>query len=115
MTPIHMCLDHIKPSNHLSLSSPRKKTFSPYSSPRKTPVVTKRMFTLTPQGDRFIPIRSQFDLEVSHFDFLKENSKPNACDTTPSHENYKNTLADSLFEGKMRSPRVLSFASPRKR
>jgi len=38
---------------------------------------------------------------------MNENDEPNVSDTTPSHEQYKNTLADSLFDGKLMSRQYL--------
>lgn len=49
------------------------------------------------------------ELDISHFHLMKENSTPNAQDTTPAIEEYKQALADTLFEGKMKSPKVLRF------
>lgn len=47
------------------------------------------------------------DLEVSHFNLLKENQDPNHEDQSE----YKEQLADSLFNGKMKEAKVLAFKS----
>ena len=47
--------------------------------------------------DRFIPNRSGMDMEVSNFNLCKENCNPSHMDTSPSKEEYKTSLAQSLF------------------
>lgn len=89
-----------------SFTSPVKTTRPQTSSPR---ISSPRAGRCTPKSDRFIPSRSNMDLDISHFHLLKENSTPNSQDTTPAIEEYKQALAETLFEGKMRSPKVLRF------
>src|SRR4051812_46308453 len=75
------------------------------SSP-KTPKSSMRRQIKTPKtpsarGDRFIPNRSAMDMDISHFNLLKENTNPNSENPllgTPSKDEYKERLAESLFQ-----------------
>lgn len=46
-------------------------------------------------SDRFIPNRSAMDIEVGHFNLMKENMG----ECSPSKQQYKEELANSLFQG----------------
>lgn len=46
-------------------------------------------------SDRFIPNRSAMDIEVGHFNLMKENMG----ECSPSKQHYKEELANSLFQG----------------
>ena len=54
----------------------------------------------SPQGDRFIPKRSAMDGDMALFNLCNENANPqtpgSATKKTPSKDQYKNTLADSM-------------------
>lgn len=85
-----------------------------FSSPVKyTNKVSK---SKTPHGDRFIPSRGSNDMEIGHY-LMKENSTPNLLSTdnaclSPRKEGYKESIAESLFDGKMqKGTKVLAFKS----
>ena len=64
------------------------------------------------RGDRFIPNRSNMDLDVSHFELTRgdgdnENSDVNA---SPAKEEYKKKLAANLFSGDSTN-KVLAFGN----
>jgi len=80
----------------------------------ETPITpSNKRTTKTPnktpsKGDRFIPNRSAMDIEISHFNLMKENANPNMC--SPSKEEYREKLAESLFEGRMtKDAKILAF------
>lgn len=88
------------------LSSPHS---SPWNSPKPSPNSPRKTQKV---GDRFIPSRSSTDVEISHFNLFKENVSSPSLDTTPLKEEYKSSLADQMFSGKLniRSPaRILNF------
>eukprot|EP01114_Cavostelium_apophysatum_P007953 TRINITY_DN20182_c0_g1_i1.p1 TRINITY_DN20182_c0_g1~~TRINITY_DN20182_c0_g1_i1.p1 ORF type:complete len:480 (+),score=94.20 TRINITY_DN20182_c0_g1_i1:284-1723(+) len=113
--------------------------FSPFDSPSRskfsTPTSARSQSTFSSplkssprsaKGDRFIPNRGSMDLDLSQFHLMKENSTnqslqteegsasplPNsALDTTPAREEYKAALAESLFQGKLKTARILNFNS----
>ena len=58
---------------------------------------TPKKFSRSSNLDRFIPNRSGMDMEVSNFNLCKENCNPSHMDTSPSKEEYKTSLAQSLF------------------
>ena len=56
------------------------------------------------QGDRFIPKRSAMDGDMALFSLCNENANPqtpsgSSTKKTPSKDQYKNTLADSMGVG----------------
>jgi len=71
------------------------------ASPSRSPSPSKSSpkHRRTPSGDRFIPNRSCMDLDVSHFNLSAANSSSSLHeDTSPSKEQYKQSLAKSLFD-----------------
>ncbi|PRP82396.1 hypothetical protein PROFUN_10172 [Planoprotostelium fungivorum] len=74
---------------------------SPLSSPR----VTRKN-----SADRFIPNRNDIDIDVTNF-LLKENTVPNANDTSSTLESYKTTIAETLFmNSPQKTSRVYNFS-----
>eukprot|EP01113_Clastostelium_recurvatum_P018882 TRINITY_DN22254_c0_g1_i1.p1 TRINITY_DN22254_c0_g1~~TRINITY_DN22254_c0_g1_i1.p1 ORF type:complete len:487 (+),score=123.40 TRINITY_DN22254_c0_g1_i1:102-1463(+) len=80
------------------------------STPTK---LSTRTTSKTPKGaDRFIPSRAELDLEVSHFNLTKENVCFSGSEMSPSKAEYRSTLADSLFDGKVsQASKILTFKS----
>ena len=75
-----------------------------FTTPRKNSIKT-------PSRDRFIPNRSNMDMEIGNFNLCKENCNPSHLDTSPSKEEYKSSLASSLFQsGKEPNSKILSFS-----
>eukprot|EP01114_Cavostelium_apophysatum_P012917 TRINITY_DN3014_c0_g1_i1.p1 TRINITY_DN3014_c0_g1~~TRINITY_DN3014_c0_g1_i1.p1 ORF type:complete len:475 (+),score=93.23 TRINITY_DN3014_c0_g1_i1:130-1554(+) len=92
----------------------RTQREAPRTPPRtpKTPSGSSRSYrtpkTPSNTNDRFIPNRSEMDLELCHFKLLKENQPPFPC--SPSRNSvYNDVLADSLLEGYRTNDRILSF------
>jgi hypothetical protein len=75
-------------------------TSSP-KTPKTKSFLKRRIPQESPRGDRFIPNRSAMDMEISHFNLMKENTNPNTNDSlldTPSKDQYKAKIAESLFQ-----------------
>jgi hypothetical protein len=70
-------------------------------TPKTKSILKKRIPQESPRGDRFIPNRSAMDMEISHFNLMKENTNPNTYDgllDSPAKEQYKAKIAESLFQ-----------------
>ena len=64
-------------------------------------------------GDRFIPARSAIDIDLAHFQLLKENSNPqeeSEVTTSPSRKEYQKQLAGTCC-GNSASAKILAFKS----
>ena len=48
-----------------------------YTRLTSSPKTPKRGSARTPKGDRFIPNRSAMDMDIAHFNLMKENQNPN--------------------------------------
>lgn len=83
------------------------QNYSPNNSPTRNNSSFSPKHKRTPSGDRFIPNRSCMDLEVSHFN-LSSNTSSLHEDTSPSKEQYKNSIAKSLFNSDDNA-KILSF------
>src|SRR5690349_15153789 len=82
-------------------STPTKGKLNTPRTP-KTPSTVCAIFLLTfLQADRFIPSRSSLDVNISMYQMYKQEEEAN-IDTTPLKENYKATVADSIFNGKFK-------------
>jgi len=79
-----------------------------FSTPTKGKLNTPRTPKTPTTGDRFIPSRSSLDVNVSMYQMYKQEEEAN-IDTTPLKENYKATVADSIFNGKFKKARCLNF------
>jgi cell division cycle protein 20 (cofactor of APC complex) len=63
---------------------------------------SKSAFSIS-QGDRFIPSRREMDLDVAHFNLMRDSAKENAFNShldivSPTKEEYKKQLAGSLLQ-----------------
>jgi hypothetical protein len=62
-------------------------------------------------------MRSAMDIELSHYQLTKESANPSAdCNVMPltptrkREQDLKDKLAESLFEGRLNSTKILSFS-----
>ncbi|PRP80126.1 hypothetical protein PROFUN_12209 [Planoprotostelium fungivorum] len=54
---------------------------------------------------RFIPNRSAMNVDISSYSLSKENANPNSVES----DEYRNQLDEGLFDGKLKSSKVLAF------
>lgn len=85
-----------------AFGSPIKTNFSGNRTP------TKAKTPRTPTGDRFIPSRIKLDTNLSLYQMCHAEEYAQS-DTTPSKENYKSTIADTLFNTPLKGNKTLNF------
>lgn len=78
------------------------------TTPSRTPRTPKSPYT----GDRFIPNRSSIDLELSHWQLIKEkNVLGPRAENSPSRDIYDNSVAECVLQKPSSTPaKILTFA-----